>query len=375
MRYHPKNTHQYPTMRYLFFALLSVFATSCLMSQSYDTDWKKVDDLQNKGKYRSALELVESIYERADQEKQTDQELKALFHRAAFTQQLEEDGLIAMIRLLQDELAQEKGEQLGVRHYVLGRAYYAFAQQQSYRNDQTETKVEEKPDQPLEEWSQERLIRAGTDHLLKSLEVARENSVALNDVPAIIAPGENLSYETPTLYDLLVREVLNNLGNGYAYLTEPTYAWRPTAEELFLPVDDFVNLRVDTRDTTGQNYRSLKIYQDLIARHRIGTRPNATFVYANLRRLEWAYRLTNDLEAYYKALQTFYKLERSAPNSGDILLSIAGLIEGHATLGADGDEELERKNYVRALELAKQVIKTYPNTQAGQRAQDMVDRL
>ncbi|MEL6357420.1 MAG: hypothetical protein AAFQ37_10870, partial [Bacteroidota bacterium] len=133
MRYHPKNTHQYPTMRYLFFALLSVFATSCLMSQSYDTDWKKVDDLQNKGKYRSALELVESIYERADQEKQTDQELKALFHRAAFTQQLEEDGLIAMIRLLQDELAQEKEEQLGVRHYVLGRAYYAFAQQQSYR--------------------------------------------------------------------------------------------------------------------------------------------------------------------------------------------------------------------------------------------------
>lgn len=355
---------------------LLLFSTTSVMAQNFDTAWKEIEKLQNEGKYRSALEKSEALYQLAADDGAVDQQLRALFHRVAFTQQLEEDGALAGLALLQKTLS-ERGENplpafQAVNHYALGRMLLGQLENYNRRPSPT-TSTAEDPDLPIEEWSNERLVSTGAKHLLQALEIAREARTALASIPAVVHFDKSTAYQAPTLYELLVYEVLTALNDGYAYLSEPVYAFRPTAEQLFAPAADFINTQIDSRDTTGLHYRSLRIYQDLLATHP-ATSP--TFAHANLQRLEWAFQQLRDEKALYQALQTDY------PKGGDAqwLLRQVSLLQSYPSLGAtkaDGslDEEAERLHLIRCRKLAKDLIKQFPNSYAAHQAAQIIQQL
>jgi hypothetical protein len=55
-------------------------------------DWKRVDSLENEGLYRSALEIVDRIYQQAQQDADQTNEIKALIYKLKYQQELSEDG-------------------------------------------------------------------------------------------------------------------------------------------------------------------------------------------------------------------------------------------------------------------------------------------
>ncbi|NJO87420.1 MAG: hypothetical protein HC821_05500, partial [Lewinella sp.] len=277
------------------------------MAQDYPSAWKNIEQLQQKGQYRSALEATSRLYQSAQNEGKTDESLKALFYRAAFTQELEENGSEAAIELLKTELAaSSKPLFQAVVHHALGRAYLSYAEQTAYK-EQTATEILD-PTLPLAEWPLLLTIRTGSQHLLTGLELAASLKTPLEAIPAIVSPGENLSLVLPTLYDLLVHNSLKLLNQGYAYLPEPTFVFRPEPKLLLLEPTAFVNQTFSAQDTSGLQYRSLLVYQQLLGQHPEPT--NSAYVYANLERLAWAYAQGASVEDYAAALTRLFSLAK-----------------------------------------------------------------
>ena len=70
-------------LTYVLFAL-----SNCLFAQSeYDLLWGKVDEVSEKGRAKTAYGLVSEIYDKAVQEENSEQIVKALIHQIGFSGQ------------------------------------------------------------------------------------------------------------------------------------------------------------------------------------------------------------------------------------------------------------------------------------------------
>ena len=70
---------------------------------SYEKEWKKVDSLAAKGLNKSALDVVNGIYDKAKSENNASQYVKAIIHRMKFEQYMEEYSLVEALNKLNKE--------------------------------------------------------------------------------------------------------------------------------------------------------------------------------------------------------------------------------------------------------------------------------
>src|SRR4051812_17587162 len=75
---------------------------------TYAKEWKKVDSLANKGLTKSALDVVNGIYEKAKSENNAPQFVKAIIHRMKFEQYMEEYSLVNALNKLNEEQKEAK---------------------------------------------------------------------------------------------------------------------------------------------------------------------------------------------------------------------------------------------------------------------------
>lgn len=363
-------------LKHILFFAFALF-TIPLMAQNFDAEWQRIDKLNQEGKYRSALTAAESLYEKADQLDATDTKLKALFHRVNYLQILEERESMAVVELLRSELDKKQSPAFhAVAAHLLGRMIYTYANNNSYQlNERTGLlELEANWEKPLAEWSLNALYKTGTDYLLSAVEQARIAKTSLSKLPSIYEKGENLSDRIPDLYTAIVHLTLDELGSGYANLPEPVYAFNPDADLLFKKLKDFTKAKVETKDTEGLNYRRFRLYQQLLADQTTDRKQRAALVYTNLKRLEWAYQLTGDYEAYDEALKSFYTVAPKYTGAGMILMTRANLQMDQPALGQNPDDK-EKFHALRALQLAEEVIKKYPDTQAEILARQLIERI
>ena len=202
-------------MRYLFLSLL-ILVTTCLMAQRNDADYKKLEDLSGEGKYKSALEIAETIYRRAADSGDQDEMIKALGYRSAFTRELGEDGAEDTRKLLLRELAENPDRPVvtPLLHIMLGEVYHAYGQDNGYRLSQlTDVADAELTDSAtLDKFTLGQLREASLRHTYRGLEQARQQGTALAEIPAIVAGNTERRNEMPTLYDLLVDRAMDILG-------------------------------------------------------------------------------------------------------------------------------------------------------------------
>ena len=79
------------------FMLICFASFSSAQSNYYETQWKKVQNLENEGLSKSASELVDKIYTRAKNDDNTAQKIKALLHHSKYLQISEENSQLTII--------------------------------------------------------------------------------------------------------------------------------------------------------------------------------------------------------------------------------------------------------------------------------------
>ncbi|HHH53258.1 MAG TPA: hypothetical protein ENK91_06335, partial [Bacteroidetes bacterium] len=72
---------------------------------NFESAWHKVDSLERKGLYKSALKIVDEIYIEADKLSNGGQKIKSLFYKGKYTNYLAEDNLESFEKILRKEIS------------------------------------------------------------------------------------------------------------------------------------------------------------------------------------------------------------------------------------------------------------------------------
>lgn len=361
---HPKPSLEMPT-------------SPLLPPGDYAESWKIVDSLEQAGLFKSALEQVVAIHERAKKDKNSQQVVKSLLFRGKYTTQLEEDGLALAIQALEAEAVEANQPEKSVLQSILGQLYAAYLQSQSW-NLRGRTPIPEGEGGDILTWSAAQIER----HALDLYAASVEQDALLAALPMelfrdITFPGSLDSVDNealrPTLFDLLAHRALEHFTNERNYLTEPSYAFELNQVEAFGSTADFVASKFETRDSTSGKWLAIRLFQKIVAAQLLasGGSKGGALIDAELHRLQFVYNnttLENKDALFQNALEKLKRDHVGSSGAGEIDFTLAN----HLYYLESGNKGDNAKTAVSVLERA---ISRYPHTYGEKMCQQLLRQI
>ncbi len=345
----------------------------------YEAEWKTIDSLENEGLPRSALEKVNTLYERARKDNEPAQIVKAIIYRNKYQSQLEERGLAQVIQRMVEEAETAGFPVQPILYSLTGELYQRYADQNYWRLADRTSTVGSLPED-LETWSLGQLLREASRYYLRSVENEKTVEVPVTDFDAITYSSkgpDNTDELRPTLYDFLVYRALEHFSNERSYLTQPAYRFQVDQEEAFAPAEEFVKVEWNTRDTLSYKYRALELYQDLIGRH-LKDDLEAALLEADLSRLNFVRQnsiLSQKDELYLKALEALEERFSGQPLVAEVWHAMASLYVEQGNTYVPGEAEEHKWKLKAALDICNNALEKYPETYGARRCGELRSQL
>ncbi len=234
----------------------------------YKSAWHKVDSLEQQGLTRSALEVVEEIYAAAKKDHNQPQFIKTIFYKLKYSNYTEEDSHVKIINDVKSEIDNASFPANAILKSILANIYWQYYQNNRWRFQQrTETVNFDNED--FQTWDLPRLISEVVKYYNASLEKSDElKKIPLKDFADILYYSDSQqAYLRPTLYDLLAHQALSFFVNDEASVTDPVYKFELKNSDDFSPIEDFVEIKYETKDSLSLKFYAIQLYQNLIAFH------------------------------------------------------------------------------------------------------------
>jgi uncharacterized protein YfaS (alpha-2-macroglobulin family) len=331
----------------------------------YKSAWRTVDSLEQQGLTRSALEVVEQIYNAAKEDNNQPQFIKSVFYKLKYGNYIEEDSHVKIVKDVKAEIEAASFPANAILESILANIYWQFYQNNRWRfQNRTETVNFDNED--FQTWDLSRLIREITKYFHASLEESDKlKKIFLKEFEDILVYGTTEhSYLRPTMYDLLAHQALAFFVNDEASVTQPVYKFELKNEEDFSPADDFVDISYTTKDSLLLKFYAIQLYQNLIAFH-LDDKEKDALIDVDLARLNFVRsESVNSLKdsLYLNAIVEMEKQFKDVPYSSLISFNIA---QYHYNEGAKYDPN-GSDNYKweikKALEICNSTIEKYPDT-------------
>lgn len=350
------------------------YAPQLMKTYDYNSAWKKVTEFENKGLPKSALEVVDLIYEHAKKDLEYAQHVKAIIYMLKYTENVEEDSFVKNLNRLRDEAGSAPFPVKPVLHSMLAEAYWNFYNVNRYRfNQRSETINFDNDD--ISTWSMELLVQKTVEQYLLSI----ENTERLQNTPIkvfeeIVYGGneKGRSYR-PTLFDFLAHRAVDFFSHDEPAITKPAEYFTLNSPEYFQDVKTFSKIKITSGDTLAFKWHALKLLQQLIKFHLQDKTPDA-LIDADLKRLEFVYNnsvLSNKQELYLKALEELEKENLKYPISTRISFVIAKLWEGEGhqyrpLLSADHKGDIKK-----AYEICDNAMNRFPESEGAAQAYNL----
>ena len=290
-------------IRIIAFLLLTPFLSfSQAKPDSYAARWKTVDSLINqKGLPQSALTQVNLIYERARQEKNEPQLLKALIYRIHLQNGDQEDAGIRSITALEKEITDTKQPARSILQNILAGSYWSYYQQHRYQLYNRTNTINFNKDS-VATWSADDFHKKIGQLYLASLQEQKLLQATRLDTydPVIIRGTGNTRVLRPTLFDLLAHQALEYFQSDERDLTRPAYAFEIDDPAVFADAAVFVKHNFTTADSLSLHHKALLLFQRLIEFHLTDARPDA-LLDVDIERLNFAhsYAVMTDKDDLY----------------------------------------------------------------------------
>jgi len=234
----------------------------------YNAAWKTVDSLEQQGLTRSALEVVEEIYNAAKKDNNQPQFIKSVFYKLKYGNYIEEDSHVKIVNDVKAEIDASQFPANAILKSILANIYWQYYQNNRWRFQQrTETMNFDNED--FQTWDLARLIREIVKYYQASLEQSDKlKKVPLKEFEDILVYGTSEhSYLRPTLYDLLAYQALSFFVNDEASVTDPVFKFELNSEDDFSQAEDFVDVDYTTKDSLSLKFYAIQLYQKLVAFH------------------------------------------------------------------------------------------------------------
>lgn len=347
---------------------------------TYAKEWKKVDSLAGKGLTKSALEVVNGIYDKAKSENNAPQFVKAIIHRMKFEQYMEEYSLIKALNKLNEEVKEAKYPVKPVLQSMIAESYWQYYQNNRYRfYNRTETINFDNDD--ITTWDLKTIFTKVLHNYQGSLESTDSlKRTPLNVYDDILVKQKNSRKFRPTLYDFLAHRAIDFYSNEEPDITRPAYKFELGSESYFWDFNDFVKVNIESKDTLSSKYYAIKILQDLIAFHSNDNDPQS-LIDVDLKRLKFVRNNSSSEIKDSLYLNTLLNLESkfsSDQASADVNYEIAQLYFQKGSKYNPLHEEGSSSNKwmkKKSLELCEAVIKKYPESDGAKNCQALKARI
>src|SRR5699024_1846313 len=345
-------------MKNIVFSLLfSVLVFQISQAQKrYDKWWEEVEELEIKGKSKSALEKSNFIYKKAKKQNKDKQLIKAFLYKTKYELILKEEVYQEVIENFEEEISKQKTPVKQIFSSIYAESLAKYYQQNRYRI--TETKSSENTEE-FQNWNREDFQEKIHFYYKKSL----ENKSALLQLKDenwkdLLEYGRNYKIYQNTIYDLLARRYLDFLKNEsftiqpknlqefhQNYITDSVY---------FSSSEEFVKLEIPK----SKEEKTLKLYQDLESFEK--GKSSLTNLAYQLERLEFVYEkswIKNKRKLYLESLLNLKNKNTNKEEQDFISFYLAKFYQQNA-------EKKSRGNYYeKSLAEIENIIKNNTNVE------------
>ncbi len=332
-------------------------------NENYETAWKKVDSLEQKGLPKSALEHAEAIYVKAKKENNAPQTVKAIIYKGKYQVQLEEEGLVKAIAAFGKEIESAEFPTKAVLQSMQAEMYSQYLNNNLWKiRNRTETIDFNNED--VATWTMGQLIDKSAELYLASVGGQMTKKIDVDNFDAIIRAGKNTEKLRPTLYDFLMHRALNHFNNQRNNLTEPAYKFQLRDEIAFAPAEEFVKAKFETKDQSSKKYQTILLYQQLLSAH-LDDRSSEALIDADLKRLKWVNDnavMPNKDSFYEKALEALGAKYLDNPAYAEIVHEIAELYVQRGQNYQPNPDNIGKFDLLKAYNLCTQGITKFPNS-------------
>jgi len=258
-----------------------------LHTQPSQNQWDQVQKFEQEGRPKSALKVIEKIYQEAQKEGNQTAIIKSLLLQEKFKIPQQNMGLIPTINHLKQSIKTTKDPATKlILHSIVASLYQRYLDTHWYE-------IESRPQIPKEEqneiqtWDLEHFTQAITQQHLKALDPLAQK-IPIERYQAILLPAKNVEGLRPTLYDFLAFRALDFLNNPRYALSDPNAIYYLHAKEAFGSINTFIQHSFKTDHPQALTYQALRIYQKLLAFHQ-QNRHKEPLAHVNLARLNFVY--------------------------------------------------------------------------------------
>jgi len=350
-----------------------------LISNSYSQDdfykkkFKLIDSLQNYGFTKTALEEINSVYQRAKQDKDYAKMCYALYLRVISLSNISENYPEDVIKLLKEELITAESPYRNVLYSLLASSYQYFLQTNKYKI-LGRTRMVGVEQEDINLWDAAKFVENIIDNykksledetLLKSINVESFNEM-LSSYEEQITP-EGRKYR-PTLYDLLAHRAIDFFMTAEADVTQPADQFAFNSADYFLPPEDFARIEIKTQDIYSYKYYAILLLQKLIQFHLNDITPDA-LIDVDLKRLQFVHDHSSLPNKDQLLLDTYEYLAKKYNNSEFSALinyKIAEIYVSKASLYKPLVSDEHKWDLTTALKYCEKAITEFPQSPGGQ---------
>ena len=351
--------------------LLITAFTITPQQKDYKKQWKLVEKYANQGLPRSALEVVNEIYEQAKKEDNTPQFIKAVINKISFRSQFEVNYNQKAIGDIHQEIDKsENTMQRAILHSVLGELYWNYYKQNRFQiSNRSQVDVDSNR---LSTWDIRTILAEAKKHYLASIEKTQTLSgISLDVYSAILKETDYTGGLRPTLYDFLAYRSLRFMKNSDYLLSEANLELYYDDQKYFGDTEKFASLSLDKADS---RLLPLHIYQTLLTIHK--ENPKA-LTEANLERLQFVYEnhtLPDKDKSYQESLQRFAAKVEEHPEWALVQYKIAEL---YYSPGSQVPFKSEQNvgDPKKAMKHCEMAIEKYPGTYGAKKAEGLKQQI
>lgn len=351
--------------------LLMLILTSFLQAQNnYSSLWEQVNKLEKEALPKSALKIVDSIFQKAIKEQNNQQLIKALVYKSKFSLNLEEEAQLHIINQFKEQIEKTTFPTNSILENMLANLYWQYFTENRwkfYQRTQTNEKVTKND---FRTWDLPTLFSTIHTHFQNSIkETIKLQNIPIRTFKDILLLAENSEKYRPTLYDLLANNALEFYQTDETTINQPSYQFKIDHSDYICDNKLFAQLKLTSKDTLSLQFNALKIYQKLIQFH-LKKKQLDALADIDIKRLAFVKQhatFPNSENNYLETLQTSKNIYKNNTAGGLYAFEIAKIYNQQALASQGNKNEKDRFKNKEALAICTSTIKQFPNSLAAKK--------
>jgi uncharacterized protein YfaS (alpha-2-macroglobulin family) len=350
--------------------MILLFANLSHSQNNYVDLWETVEKFELEGLPKSALEIIESIQEKAERDNNNAQRIKVLLFKSKFSLTLEEDAQLKIINDFKNQIAASEFPTKNILENLLANLYWQYFQQNRwklYNRTKTSEKVSK---EDFRTWDLQTLFDEISLHFKNSLQqqlLLQLEDLSLYD-ELLIVQDDSKIYR-PTLFDFLAHNALGFYKTDENSITKPAYKFEIDNEQYLSKAASFSTLEISSRDSSSLQLHALKLYQALIQFHVKDESPYA-LADVNIKRLLFVKQHATFTDKDTKLLEALKsETERLQSHEVSALYNFetASIYVQQGNAFQPTTNETPRWKLKEAIDLCDAVINKFPNSKRAEK--------